>query len=170
MGKIAILINLLLLFSLGALSKNIKPPLQEMLFLQMVQDSSRLTENKNEEVTLHKVWRLKYVNKLHPLFSGMNTGFIEGEWNIVDFTNPDSVKIIPKDGEQHTRPYRIVNNEIIFPVEGRKKKIKKNETRISVHISQLTTHHLGITHYIHAGEYKKDFEGKFIEWVFEEVQ
>lgn len=165
-----VLLKFLILFGLEASPNNQQPLIQEKLTLQMTEDSSGLPETMNEDVSLHKVWKLKYTNKLHPLFSGRNTGFIDGEWDVVDFTNPDSVRITPKDGEEYSVPYSIVNNEIVFPTKGRKKKIKKNETRISLHISQLTTHHLGITHYIHAGEYKKDMEGIFIEWVFEEVQ
>ena len=144
--------------------------IKESCNAQMSQDSNNSIGNGLEEVSLYKVWTLKYVNELHPIFKGMNTGSFVGAWKEADFTTPDTVRVVTMEGEECSNPYKLVNNEIVYPLSVKELKQREKVGWISLRISKLTANELRITTNIKEGKKNKGLEGDFVEWVFEAIQ
>lgn len=74
------------------------------------------------------------------------------------------------EGEEFSNPYKLINDEIVYPMSDKELKQRKKEGWISLRVSKLTVHELGITTNIKEGKKKKGLEGDFVEWVFEAAQ
>lgn len=133
-------------------------------------DSPIPKEEGNDEVTIHKVWKLKDIKYLHPIFAAGNSSFWGEFWVTLDLTAKDILTYVPRDiieeGKPVSVPYRILDDKLILE-ESTENRVKDYQPFLRL-ISKLTDDELRIKIHIEPTRKKNKLEGDFVEFVYEE--